>query len=620
VKQLPRIVLKGDRQAAEEMVREGARQFDILLQQMKFAGLKQDVRRVRYLDGSEIVCRSVFGDNTLEIYVPPEVKEKEEVVPPPRGDFIVFYKEHNVLMSIRGEELKMVPVRDVQRPPMSWLNTSIALGDERVVDVCLGRTETHDPFCLFVGCSECCEEGVCIRRGKEIKLQFSPHFTEHNFYRIPGSYAIRCSEDWSIVCFAQMNVGVSIYSGVIRASKYVWDKDEYKLINTVELPLHEEGKYGPIPTYPSYLLYIDDDWWVHYRFSKALLKWSHEYNDYIVDYVVYEHRKLSVVTGEDTHVSYLDNHASAGVYRHRILPDGSLRIEYSRVPYKDEDMNTIADSHEHREWEITTTVGGGYVYCLTYLRVREVWVTWRRECSYWTKNRWHVSDFTLGSFCIEEEIECETVLEHMRNWTFEGDKYNVTDCFTASYNASCECELRWPDKKHLCDLPCKGYRIRINPGPEEEYTELRFPPCSDSVNRCITYTLAYNPVGLGPADSMTWPAVFMGGNPRCCLLTTGALAQMPYRRVALLAGAHAFTEPYAFFAKNGSVTVKMLIEGEQEHYNKVSVLVNDIDRTEDFLKEFERATGETFDPHIVRQYTVGLFAYVGGKDEQGLSS
>ena len=66
MKQLPRIVLKGNRQAAEEMIREGVRQFDILLQQMKFAGLKRDVRRVRYLDGSEIVCKSVFGDNTLE--------------------------------------------------------------------------------------------------------------------------------------------------------------------------------------------------------------------------------------------------------------------------------------------------------------------------------------------------------------------------------------------------------------------------------------------------------------------------------------------------------------------------------------------------------------------------
>jgi len=617
VKQLPRIVLKGDRQAAEEMIREGVRQFDILLQQMKFAGLKQDVRRVRYLDGSEIICKSVFGDNTLEIYVPPEVEEKELEFPL-RGDFIVFYKNHSLLMRVEERELKMNPIRGAQMPPVSWLNTSIALGDERVVDVCLGKTGTQDPF-YFMGCSEYCEEDVCIRRGKEVKLQFSLYFNEHNFYRTPGSYAIKCSEDWSVICFAQMSVGVDVHSGVIRASRYTWDGTEYKLTDTVELPLHEEGEYGPIPAYPSYLLYIDSDWWVHYRFSKALLKWSDEYKDYVVDYVVYEHRKLNIVTGEDAHVSYLDDYASADVYRHRVLLDGSLGVEYVKVPYKDEDTNVIADSHEHKEWETTTKVDGDYAYCRAYHHERQVWVAWHREWSLWDKHRWRVTDFTLGSFYIEEDIEWETALVHTKDWTTEDYVfYEVTDCFDASYSESCECELRWPDGKHLCDLPCLGRYMRINPGPEQEDTELRYPPCSDSVSRCATYTIS--PYYYGPIIDMPCPVVFMGGNRRCCLLTTGALAQMPYRRVALLAGRPQIAKPKAFFAKNGSTVVKVLVEGEvvggTVHYDKMSVLVNDVDRKEDFVREVERVTGETFDiPSLM-----GVFAYVGGKNEQGLPS
>jgi len=623
VRQLPRIVLKGDRQAAEEMIREGVRQFDILLQQMKFAGLKQDVRRVRYLDGSEIVCRSVFGDNTLEIYVPPEVVERKEELPPPIGDFIVFCKDHSLLMRIEKGELKMTSVRDVQRPPMAKLNTSIALED-KVVDIILQHAGSHDPF-YFMGCSEYCEESVCIRRGKEIKLQFSLHFGEHDFYRTTSSYVIKCSKDWSVVCFAQMSVGLSIYSGVIRASRYVWDKTEYKLTDTVELPLHKEDKYGPIPAYPSYLLYIDDNWRVHYRFSKALLKWSNEYKDYIVDRVVYERRELSILTGKDACIGYLDDYASADVYRYRVSSDGSLKVKYTKVPCVDRDVDTIADSHEHREWIVTSKVDVDYVHCRSRRRQREVWAAWHRECSYWNEGKWRVNDFTLGSFYIEEDIKSSYALEHTKDWSLDDEwNYDVTDCFTASYSASCKCKLKWPDGRHLCDLPCAGYRIRIYPGPEEEDTEWRFPPCNDSVSRCVTYTFPWSRYGPGPGDSMPWPAAFEGGNHRCCLLTTGALAQMPYRRVALFAGAHLLiTKPYAFFAKNGPVTVKMLIEGEREngdiHYNKVSVLVNGVDRTKDFLKEFKRVTGETFDPDAVH-HTVGLFAYVGGKNEQGLPS
>lgn len=71
-KQVPRIILRGDQEAASHMSREGMRQLDILKGLMGFQNLEQDVRRVRFIDGSEIICRSVFGIDDVQIYAPKE--------------------------------------------------------------------------------------------------------------------------------------------------------------------------------------------------------------------------------------------------------------------------------------------------------------------------------------------------------------------------------------------------------------------------------------------------------------------------------------------------------------------------------------------------------------------
>lgn len=78
-KQVPRIILRGDKEAANLMSREGMRQLDILKNLMSFQKLKQDVRRVRFVDRSEIICRSIFGIDDVQIYVPEKrvAREKE---------------------------------------------------------------------------------------------------------------------------------------------------------------------------------------------------------------------------------------------------------------------------------------------------------------------------------------------------------------------------------------------------------------------------------------------------------------------------------------------------------------------------------------------------------------
>ena len=76
---IPRIILSGDQEEARLRAREGIRQLGILKGLMSFGQLKQDVRRVRYTDGSEILCRSIFGIEDVTIYVPPE-KKKEVAV------------------------------------------------------------------------------------------------------------------------------------------------------------------------------------------------------------------------------------------------------------------------------------------------------------------------------------------------------------------------------------------------------------------------------------------------------------------------------------------------------------------------------------------------------------
>lgn len=75
---LPRIILSGDQEEARLRVQTGLQQLSILKTSMGFGRLEQDVRRVRYTDGSEILCRSVFGIEDIEIYVPPE--EKKDII------------------------------------------------------------------------------------------------------------------------------------------------------------------------------------------------------------------------------------------------------------------------------------------------------------------------------------------------------------------------------------------------------------------------------------------------------------------------------------------------------------------------------------------------------------
>lgn len=78
IKQTPRIILTGDEGEASHRAREGIKQLSILKELMGFQSLKQDVRKVRYTDGSEIICRSVFGVDEVEIYVPSIVVERRE--------------------------------------------------------------------------------------------------------------------------------------------------------------------------------------------------------------------------------------------------------------------------------------------------------------------------------------------------------------------------------------------------------------------------------------------------------------------------------------------------------------------------------------------------------------
>jgi hypothetical protein len=75
VRRIPRIILRGDTERASYRAREGMRQLNILKELMGFQKLEQDVRRIQYIDKSEIICKSVFNEDIIEIYVPKEEKE-----------------------------------------------------------------------------------------------------------------------------------------------------------------------------------------------------------------------------------------------------------------------------------------------------------------------------------------------------------------------------------------------------------------------------------------------------------------------------------------------------------------------------------------------------------------
>ena len=78
VSRIPRIILEGDEESSSYLAREGIRQLGILKELMSFGDLQQDVRRVEYIDGSRIVCKSCFGEDTVHIYTEKEEEERGE--------------------------------------------------------------------------------------------------------------------------------------------------------------------------------------------------------------------------------------------------------------------------------------------------------------------------------------------------------------------------------------------------------------------------------------------------------------------------------------------------------------------------------------------------------------
>ena len=78
VSRIPRIILDGDEESASYLTREGIRQLGILKESMSFGDLQQDVRRVEYIDGNRIVCKSCFGEDTVYIYARKEEEKERE--------------------------------------------------------------------------------------------------------------------------------------------------------------------------------------------------------------------------------------------------------------------------------------------------------------------------------------------------------------------------------------------------------------------------------------------------------------------------------------------------------------------------------------------------------------
>ena len=76
---LPPIVdLLGNKEEAEKLRGFALSQLRILRNTMEFQGLKQYTRIVRFSDGSYIRAFSVFGLNTVTIFVPPvSIPERE---------------------------------------------------------------------------------------------------------------------------------------------------------------------------------------------------------------------------------------------------------------------------------------------------------------------------------------------------------------------------------------------------------------------------------------------------------------------------------------------------------------------------------------------------------------
>ena len=73
----PKVVLLGNKDAAEKFRAFGLSQLRILQESMALSGLKQDVRAVRTIDGFVVRAESVFGIDTVTINVPLRVPEEK---------------------------------------------------------------------------------------------------------------------------------------------------------------------------------------------------------------------------------------------------------------------------------------------------------------------------------------------------------------------------------------------------------------------------------------------------------------------------------------------------------------------------------------------------------------
>jgi len=676
VRQLPRIVLKGDRQAAEEMIREGVRQFDILLQQMKFAGLEQDVRRVRYLDGSEIVCKSVFGDNTLEIYVPPEVEEREEVLPPPEGDFIVKYDGEGYLMSVEGHRIEMTHVRGAEFPTVESYNTSIALTD-RVIDIATA-TIAKESMAIFE-----CITARCGKKkvGLETSMGLLLDFTESPYAQ--ASYAIKELDEWDTIYVATVHYWKSglpvpdwagdtpFFSGwagdyfVIEAKEYVWDGGEYKLRNNLRKNVGYEDGFGSCDWYPTYALYIDDQLWLHCNVCRFHYSVVHDY--WQPDYVLYTQEKMHLLTGEQVVEKTLVKYSGArvyapavnyDVYRHRVLPDSRLQVEHSVL----ENERSV----DAPPWEETESGNWDEPGCKELSYRRSKWsanecYTGRAESDYFratSKSRYVEGGTGYDSF--------EQVCTPMPGGGERGGPpYTWTTKVTAEKSGSVDFT------SEIKDYFLSGFEVVEEAGGSMSWScggwwldVLR----KDPPNNVYEHTVSWDDRGSGGGDSdceasVNWPDKARMCNVECEPATVSGEDYhesgsetwysymdeppiLPYeegekllyrcgysiwglplwavcfvRYGVFLPYRHALCKSlfHAFYAVNGKIEVKMLEKYAEDGFtiSELSVRVNDEwDATAAFIKELERVTRKKFNVQLL----YGIFAYVRAKDEQGLSS
>lgn len=73
-----RYITSGDGFRAKGLLGEGRHQLSILRNAMKFQGLKQLQRVVKFNDGTIIKCSSCFGQDTVNVFVPPYIPEPVE--------------------------------------------------------------------------------------------------------------------------------------------------------------------------------------------------------------------------------------------------------------------------------------------------------------------------------------------------------------------------------------------------------------------------------------------------------------------------------------------------------------------------------------------------------------